>query len=222
MELLKQYWGLGEKGETGKEEREESEPVIRDDTEPRVFPVATTDGATPVFRKKKRREHRSLPSINMSAFECIKHAEDNETAKEVCHAALRALSRTGTVIRVSVYEMEHEWRLVMCMGGTPILGTDQIDVIRSAAVGRIRTIMYSVHVPHYTDMQARYQRLRSVDSWEFQNLEEQPHALGVETSVSIYLIRTDLEKGEKNKFRSENASSEKRIRERKRQRGKGL
>jgi hypothetical protein len=108
------------------------------------------------------------------------------------------------------------------MGGTPILGTDQIDVIRSAAVGRIRTIMYSVHVPHYTDMQARYQRLRSVDSWEFQNLEEQPHALGVETSVSIYLIRTDLEKGEKNKFRSENASSEKRIRERKRQRGKGL
>jgi len=216
MEMLKQYWGLGERGE-----REESEPVIRDDTEPRVFPVSTTDGATPFpKRNKKRNSHRSLPSINMSAFEGIKHAEDNETAKEVCHAGLRALSRTGTVIRVSVYEMEHEWRLVMCMGGTPILGTDQIDVIRSAAVGRIRTIMYSVHVPGFADMQARYQRLRSVDSWEFQNLEEQPHTLGVETSVSIYLIRTDLEKGEKNKFRSEDASSEKRVRERKRPRGK--
>jgi hypothetical protein len=158
----------------------------------------------------------------MSSFEVIKHAEDKSTAKEVCYAALRALSRTGSVSRVSVYEMEHEYRLVMCMGGTPILGTDQIDAIRASAVGRIRTIMYSVHVPSYKDMQARFQRLRSVDSWEFQNLDEQPAALGVETSVSIYLIRTDLMTSDKSKLDGELASSETRVRAKKRPRGKSL
>jgi len=231
MEMLRNlYHGLGEKGIGGKGEKES---IIRKDTEPRIFPVSTTDGKDSgglgkgdlgkrELGGKGTASYRSLPSVNMSSFEVIKHAEDKAVAKEVCYAALRALSRTGTVSRVSVYESEFEYRLVMVLSGTPVLGTDQIDSIRASAVGRIRTILYSVHVPGYRDMQARFQRLRSTDSWLYQNLDEQPATLGVETSVSIYLIRTDLATSDRNKIEGELVSSEARSRSKKRRRGKSV
>ncbi len=214
MEYLKQYFTHDSKTPPLSEKKEDS--TFLDNTSRRVFPAPANGGSLTKYWSDRSRGsnplNRNIPSINMSCFDFITHEEDKETSKDVCYAALTALSKTGSVIRASVYETEYEWRIVICMAGNPVLGMDQIDFIRNSAVGRIRNVLYSVHVPQFTQMQTKHNNLHRGESWEYENREEQPHALGVETSVSIYLMRRDTVPAEK--LRGEDASSETRVKKR--------
>lgn len=208
--------------------------IIRPDTnDTRYFPISiTTDNNNRVstsspsssssygkrkFLRGKNRvsKNQKMPSINMSAFDFIHDREDKETAIEVGKTAIRALSKTGSVSRISVYESDYEYRIVVNMLGNPPLGADQIDAIRSSAIGKIRNVICSVYVPTFKNMELRYQKLDRKNSWQIQNPEEQPLTLGVETSVSIYQLRNDVvSAGEK--IRREAASSEERVKKRSR------
>ena len=186
------------------------ERVFRDGTAPRFFPVSTTDGTIKrgkrVYRSKRRGSPRNVPGVNMSSFRFIEDEEDRETAKTVAYAAMSSLSKTGTVVRATAWKGEYEHRVVICLGGVPIIGTEQIDAIRNSAIGRIRNVMYSVFVPKFADMKNTHDAIPRRDSWQYQNIEQEPHALGIETSVSIYIIRSDTIPDEK--IDAELASSE--------------
>jgi len=190
----------------------DDKPVFQETTEARFFPVSTTDTITKfrkgrkIFRSKRRNESKNLPFVNMASFDFLTNDKDKETAKTVAYAAMSALGTTGNVVRITAFEEEYENRIVVCLGGTPIVGTDQIDRIRNSAVGRIRNIIWSVYVPPFARMKSSFDGLNRQDSWQVHNEDEQPQTLGIETSVSIYIIRKDKVSDEK--LLGELASSE--------------